>query len=503
MKKSNLLIVFLTILSLSSCQTERRQEMVASFSSPYWIPLPSEEGRVKVKTSDFVTPFNTSISASLYYYEGDFSKEQLEEIQSSFVFEMEKAHALSDRHYSYTLDGKDIVNVKTINDSYGKDMAIKVDDYLFDLLKASYSFTLASDSKFNMFLGYVNDIYEDKLNAIKSLDGERYISALDRVMTSVSNLRFSSFDSYQKGKIEELSRNLPTSQSSLKDILTFDEKEKSVTFHSKFDEKGNLIPLSISLGGNAKGFFTQYFCDLLSERYKDSCFIMNSGTSSIKTTALRPDKKSWNVRYINPAYQECLDKDKTSLNQYELILSVKDSFNISTSGYYENYFYELVDKKIQRRSHILDPKTGYSNSYFDQASVLLEDTGLADMYTTALMNTSSIEEATSLFAKLNDIYHQENASLILCVKEKDDNPYSYSLSSYSPLNEDGYPICSLKDGSFYQGDYTNLSYSDISSIETAFKDSFQETIYVSKDIYSSCKIEENENSISVLKELNI
>lgn len=501
MKKIIPFLLLTLSLPLSSCTTMRKEEKVASFSSPFYFPLPSDESRIKLKDDKFITPFNTSLSANLYYYDDDFSDEQLSSIKEDFTFEMEFAHALSDRHYSYTLDGKDLVNVKTINESYGFEKPVAVDDYLFDLLKLSFDFTLQSKGKFNMFLGKLNDIYENKLAMVKSLDGDRSASLLDYVLMDTTGLRFSSFSKAEKEQISSISEQI-SSISDFKDVLSFDEEKKTVTFHSVKDEKGDIIPLSISLGGNAKGYFTQYFCERMKEKYPNSCFLLNSGSSSIKAINKRPDDLPWIIRYINPCYQERIDREDSQYHNYEVLLSVDSSFNISTSGYYENYFYEFQDGQFLRRNHILNPQTGFSESYFDQVSVLLEDCALADMYTTALMNTSSLQEAKDLFSSLNEKYDQKDASLILCVKEREDKPFSFSMDCYSPLNEKNLPLVTLKDKTIYQGDYTDLSYQDIRSFDSKLSLSFQESIYVSSDIYDSCRIDDKiKETVSVIKKL--
>lgn len=478
MKKISLISIFLLLSSFSSCSM--KEEIVYSFPTLFVIQKGGDSS-LKVEDDVIVTPFNTYIQTSLYTYTNIFSKDELTSMMNDYQGKISYYHALSDRHYFYTLNDERIHNIKYLNEMYLKDEAISLDPYLYDLLKESYEFTINSDGKFNIFLGKINDIYENKINEIKNTkeDDESLSSLMD-----VTGLYFSSFSEQEKKEIEYYTSCLPSS-SEIKNILSFNDENHEVTFHPLKDGNGNIRPIEISLGGCAKGYATQYYCETLKEKYNDICLIMNSGTSSIKATNKRGDDKDFVVRYINPAYQEQIDSYSSTYNDYEMTISLIGPFNISTSGYYENYFYELDGSFFVRFSHILDSKTGYSNSYFDQVSVYLNNSFLADMYSTALMNTNSIDEAKSLFYDLNKIYKEDNAQLILCKKEDENgNDYHMNLNHYSPLN----------DNEVIQG-------------ETKLNDKFKEAFYLSDNLYQNCSLisdkdlKYKENRICEIKKL--
>ncbi len=473
-------ILILPFLFLSSCGISK-VATVTSFQSPFYIPR--SNSRVCIKDDSIISPFHTTISTNIYHYVGDYSNETLNAIKEEIDFKLCYYHALSDRHSSYTLDGKDIVNVKTINDSYGLEKPLILDDFLYNLLKESYQFTLHSQGKYNMFLGSLNDIYEEKFDEL-----EENQTIQEKVFQDMSNLHFASFDNEEKSAIQEALDQIPVSKSELESMLTFDDETKSVIFHQISRDGVALKDVEISLGGNAKGFATEKITSDLKEEYPDISLIMNSGTSSIKAVGQRPDKKDWILRYINPAYQEYLDSYSNPYNDYEFTISYPGEFNISTSGNYESYFYEIQDDSMIKRSHILYVNTGYSNNYFDQASVFLNDAGLADMYTTALMNTSSIKEASSLFDSLNEIYQQNDAEMILSYKEYNEEYYSYSLNSYEPLSDKKLPIAILKDGSEYSGDYSTLDFSDIVSYKTSLTTPFKQVYYLSDSLFEKAKM---------------
>lgn len=481
MKKKPLLL-FSSLLVLASCSDRNAtKEVIFSLGEVVYLPTVSSSERLKLTDSSFVMPFNTYISGNVYCHEGDYTSEQIQRIKDDFTFELEYDHALSDRHHSYTLDGLPLVNVKSINDSYGKDEKVQVDPYLYDFLKKSYEFSLQSEGTFNIFLGKINDIYEDKIARIQSMEGDPEQTKLDFALSEMANLPFSSFSEDEKKEIAYYVASLPT-QEEMKDILTFYPETNEVLFHSLRDGNGNLRPLEISLGGCAKGYATEKIVDGFKKEYPDICMILNSGTSSIKASGIRPDKKNWNIRYVNPAYQE-QKEDKNVYNDYEVMISVQGGFNLSTSGYYENYFIEKDGDDFRIRSHILNPKTGYSVNFFDQVSVYLDDAFLADMYTTSLMNASSLEQAKSLFEKYGKLYSQEDASYIFCLKEKDGKKYDPGMESFSPLSNLSLPIATLKNGKRYEGDYSDINVYDISSFGTQRTDFYQECYYMSKNLY--------------------
>ncbi len=445
-------------------------------------------GKVRVIGADFLSPFDTSISANLYYQENQYTDAELKNIEDTIQESYLYAHALSDRHYSYYLEGSDesIVNLKTINDYYGSETPLVLDPYLYDLLKQSYEFSLVTDGKFNIFLGTLNDIYETKLEEVHE---DRTRSALDAVLEFSTNRYFSSFREEEREQIQKITETIPHNRSEMQGILTFDDQTKSVTFHQYQNTKN----LKISLGGCAKGYATEWVAEKLQATYPDISLLLNSGFSSIKAIGTRPDGKPWKIRYDNPVYYEQIMPSKTNYAKNELSLTIDGPFNLSTSGYYNQYFYEYEDGKniFQRRNHILDASTGYSASVFDQVSVLSDSAFYADMMTTAIMNASSVAEANSLIGYLDGYFSKETDGLLLSYKTKKGTqiPYSYSMNDYQGLStESGLPISILTDGSKYQGTYEELDVSSVDKVSSTFEPVFEETYLLSENLYDKASL---------------
>ena len=513
MKKKSLLLLSLVFLLPSCTRRGGGASHVEALPSP--TITEASDDRVRVIGTPFVDPFNTSMSANLYYTDNQYDEETRKEIGSFYYDSIEEYHAYSDNHYDYSFKGEDgtysqIVNLKTINESYGTGKAIQVSDYLYDLLTYAYQFTLNSEGKFNIFLGQLTSLYEDKLASAKGMESPTK-TTLDCILQDTTNLLFDDFSESEKKEISSIVSSLPTTTDELKGLLTFDDTNKSVTFNAFYKNDVKVDGLKISLGGVAKGYATERVSDEMEKKYPGIALLLNSGTSSIKTIGTRPDDKGWNIRYNNPSYYEYQEYLGNPYNASEVVINYTGGFNISTSGYYENCFFSLGDdkKSILRRNHILNPTTGYSEYYFDQVSVFLDNTGLADMYTTCLMNCTSVEEAKEVFDNLNNIYHEKDAQLILCYKSKKNDPssfYSYSLDQMSDLNESGYPSVKLSSGSIYQGDYSDFNLSLSYTVVSKMNYDYQENYYITSGLYSHASLLKDSSQvtkpvISVLQEL--
>lgn len=512
MKKQILPLLGVFVLTLSGCESGlfAKEENVKTFSVGV---IGSAVGDIRYVSDDsgtvtVLSPFNTSISASLYYYKGDYTDEEIQEIQDILNSTMQYTYALSDRHYDYTMDGdakKPIVNVKAINDA-PRDTPIVVDPFLFDLLKESYEFSLetyddSGNLLFNIFTGKLNTYYEEKLANLTF--GE---SALNKTLRLANNLRFSSDVDFDT--INGILAETPITKEEVEGLLTFDESTSSITFHTFVNKEGKEIDdVEISLSAVSKGFATELLSDRLQEKWPDISFLLNSGSSSVKAIGNRPDGKSWSIRITNPLYREVASEDTGKLNSYEVSFDLLGAFSLSTSGYYENYFYvyDPEEDHYLRRDHILYPATGVSNAFFDQVSIFNDDAGYADMYTTTLMLARSLEEAEELLERLDKAFSLDSDAVLL-FKSKAENPlelFQYASSQLTDLNEDGLPKALVSDGlssqeSVYDGDYSDLPagqvVSSLSQVDPDKRD-FRETYWISADVFDSFSIIQDDKTV--------
>ena len=495
MKNKSLLSFPLLAALLSSCSfqgsTDHSKEAVSALSV-YTISDINGDIRVVLDEGSGllgVDPFQTVISGSLYYYQGDYTEEQLQAIKDEFSYDFQFYSALSDRHYDYTMDGDaktPIVNVKTINDT-PRGTPIEVDPFLFDILQESYEFSLETadengNLRFDIFTGHLNQYYEDKLTDANRPDTK---NALDYTLQYANGLLFSTDCDMEE--LDSIIASTPVTKEEAEGLLEFDAEKHTVTFNSLVKNGRTIDDVELSLSAVGKGFATERITEKLQSEYPDISLVINSGTSSIKTVGERPDGKNWNIRLENPVFGET--NDTVGINPYETGLSVSGQFNMSTSGYYQHYFYvfDLNQDEYIRRDHIINPSTGLSTSYFDTVSIFNQDTGLADMYTTTLMLTSSIEEAVSLLNHLDAVYGQKS-EMILTFKSQKGSPlthYAYRNSELTNRTPEGYPTAWLQDGTTYTGDYTDISGEDIrGSLSKAERD-FGETYWITSGLSSS------------------
>lgn len=479
------------------------------------------------KTSP-INPFGTFFSNNkLYLFKYDengnvvnFEKtsSDVSKVQSSYTQTIFNYHVLFDRHYFYrnaetqkvenlTIDDM-IVNLKVLNTKitpYGETGEfIKINPVLYQGIKDGYEFTINSENNFSIFIGNLADINDAMIDKAKSVSlyGE-YVEKETEGSTSTtyvnvpSPYQYLAYTNnryfYKKADEAELNKalictpsldELLTAENENKPLIEFDDKTYSIRINNTKRCQEASGTLNISLSGSGKGLAIEKFFDDNSEYV----FLLNGGSSSIKTNNTKINSP-WNIAFTNPLSKELIsnglvDSDNSSKvitfsNSYEVIRKIDSEFNLSTSGYYENYYYIPLDesnnevdflnfaeyiakgkltdeelekfnnlfsqiKNVKRVNHIINPNTGESNEFFDFVSVFNNNSELGDMYSTALMNTNSVQEAEALKEKLDKIYNQ-NSEIIYSYKQYSNSSnklqvilpelfYSEADNYYAPSN---------------------------------------------------------------------
>ena len=501
--KKNIVLLFLPILVLTSCKIQHVQRAQFGIDSSLlkenykiYNELNGEE------TDDQISLFGTSITAALYLQKKvnlsyvDLTDEEVSKIKESFNNTFTDYHVIFDRHYYYVNRQTDalINNVKVLNDSIGSGKFIKVDPLLYKALKDGYNFTINSENKFSIFIGNLADVYDEYIDLAKY---RNYPESPYYILSEVNDRYF--YSAPAENKVNDALVCTP-SLDELKNetLIEFDDSTSSVKINNTKRCQSANGKLNISLSGQGKGLAVEKFVDDNNEY----SMLINGGSSSIKTNRQKYFDDPWDIALTNPINRELiinsqyLDGEYVNFtNSYELMLEFPDSFNLSTSGYYENYYYVplLEDntewtlspnsddpnssiynqnnyyniKNLYRVNHIINPTTGKCEQFFDFVSVLLNDSELADMYTTCLMNTSSVEEAENMRTKLDKIYNQKSQVIY---SYKNDN----SMDSFFI-----YPFTSLENEMLLNG-ITNLqtsfantfSFKQIYKLSSYFEDSY-------------------------------
>ena len=376
---------------------------------------------------DVIAPFNTSMKVILAYTSSqkDIIDSKAYYVQNRFTYNIQHYHALFDRHYFYKENGVKINNLAVVNASYGSNKKVKIEKELFDALKDSVEMTKYSNGLFNMTIGDLSDLWNDQITLAeyKSFTDDEYreLSKNAKKVIYIDPLK----DDVDKAKSTVLSYE------ELKESLLFDEENLTVTFKEVERLKGTELKPSITLGGFAKGKATELFYQ--SGVLDSLVSYIDSGSSSIKFLGNRADEKPWTVNLTNPKYMEVYNspswESSSLLNGSEVQFFLFNGFSISSSGYYNHYFY-AKDASMKRRNHIINPLTGYSEDFFDAVTIVMDDAGLADMYTTALMSTTSIEEADALLAKMNEGFNTSAKAIYMNYDEKTSRANCYIDSSF-------------------------------------------------------------------------
>ncbi len=239
-------------------------------------------------------------------------------------------------HKLYTIYNKyeDINNLCIINEQKKE---IKVDKEIIDLLSFSASMYEQTNSKINIAMGSVLSIWH--------------------------NYRTEGLEHPEKAEIPDKSFLEKASEhTDIKDL--------------KIDADNNRVSLldnemSLDVGAIAKGYAVERVAEFMETRGING-YILNVG-GNVRIVGKRPDGEKWNVGIENP------DTDNEDI-PYIANLELDGGISLVTSGSYQR-FYTVGGKNYH---HIIDPKTLMPAEYFLSVSVLCDDSGKADAFSTAL-----------------------------------------------------------------------------------------------------------------------
>lgn len=287
------------------------------------------------------------------------SEDEFTELANFIKEELEIYHQLYDKYNSY--DG--ISNIKTINDNAGKE-PLKVDKKIIDLLKYSIDAYELSNGTVNIAMGSVLEIWHD----------------------------------YRTQGIDDpLNANLPPME-------LLEEANKHTNLDKLIiDETNSTVLLAdsemrLDVGSIAKGYASERVAQSAIEKgYTD--FLLSVGGNVIAVGGKGKEKEPWNVGIQNP------DKEA---EKYSLFTLALNDLSLVASGDYERY-YTVGGKKYH---HIIDPDTLMPSEYFTAVSIICEDSGLADVLSTAIYNMP-YEDGLALIEGLEDtealwIFHDDS-----------------------------------------------------------------------------------------------
>ena len=414
--KKKILFPCVILLSLCSCGETIKGS---------WHSIVATQDDIITTINTTVPPFNTVMNLNYFLYDDQEDKNDqiLNQVTSIYNSEVSRLHKIFDRHYYYKAQDDysvDVItNIKTINDSYGTNQEVKCSDELYSLLKTSIHGYELTNGYFNIFTGsltdYWNQIFDEVLNFGGSLqDNDPY------------------YNESKKQQLEEIVSSIPNTIEEVKQQLTFNDENKTVIFNKL--EK-NVIRPYISVGGIAKGMAT----DIIKNKFIESGYLngyLISGGSSISTVS-KPiytnKEKGQNLSVINPATSNIVEK-KAAFS-----LKFTEEFNFSTSGNYttgKSYSFKTDNGDIVYRHHIINPFTGYPESYYRSVSIATSyfSNAMVDIFSTALMNTS-IEVGIVLRNKLFEMYPNGDFNVFYLRQIGDDDNAEVTVYATSDMNK--------------------------------------------------------------------
>ena len=294
------------------------------------------EDNRKQYTASFLSLFDT-----VTYIVGlSETKEQFEQTAQSIHDDLEIYHKLFDIYNTY----EGINNIKVINDNAGI-QEVKVDSIIIDFLLDCKEYYEITNGKVNVAMGSVLSLWHDA--------------------------RENAYDNPLEAKLPDDIALKNAKEHIDFDLITIDEKQSTVYISD---------PLcKLDVGAIAKGWSVQK----VSENYTEGLLISVGG--NVVATGPKKVNTPWVVGIQKH------DNQKEYLHRLNIMNGC-----VVTSGDYQRKF--VVDNKMYH--HIIDPDTLYPSNYYHSVTVICDDSGVADMLSTALF-LLPIEEGKSILKQFN------------------------------------------------------------------------------------------------------
>ena len=245
-----------------------------------------------------------------------------------------RMHKLFDTYNSYEDEG--IVSIYTINEKAAQ-APVKVDPIVFDLLKLCKEKYEATRGQVNIAMGSVLSVWHNYREA---------------GLNDPENARLPAMEELQAAQAHT---NL--------DDLILNEEETTVFFADPM--------LKLDVGAVAKGYATELISQMLLESEMPSFIISAGGNVRLGNPPL-DGRKGWGVGIQDP------DGAVLGLSDIVETLFIANT-SVVTSGDYQRFY--TVDGVNYH--HLIDPDTLMPGTHFRAVSIITEDSGFADMLSTA------------------------------------------------------------------------------------------------------------------------
>lgn len=301
--------------------------------------------------------------------------------------EFQRLHRLYDNYQTYP----GVTNLTTLNEEAGK-APVPVEEDLYSLLQFSVDQYEKTLGFVNVAMGAPLALWHDAREAAGSEESEEGGASAPETGKAAGSQSAAGDASTPKGGVlkvpaaSELEGELPdrkaleeaAKHANIADLV-LDEKQKTVFFKDPL--------LKLDAGSVAKGYATERVAQKLVEAGLAHGIISAGGNVKTIGTPVT-GKEHWTVGISHPRPEQ---------GQIIAKVSVEGTSSMVTSGDYQRYF--TVDGK--RYHHIIDPRTLMPAEPWISVSVQTEDSGLADVLSTAFF-IASREEAEQILKNYAD-----------------------------------------------------------------------------------------------------
>lgn len=293
------------------------------------------------QTTTFLDVFDTVCSVTAYGVEEEAFIRQVEELHR----ELQRYHCLFDIYHTY----EGINNLKTINDAAGG-QPVSVEQEILDLLSFGVEAYTLTDGRVNVLFGPVLALWHDARTAASQSQGEGSLPSRAALQTAAGHTALS--------------------------CLELDVEAGTVRLT---DPQARL-----DVGALAKGYAAQRVADYAAEELGWDSALLDIGGNICAIGNKQGSPFTVGIR--NP--------DTDSAVAYLHTVGISDR-SVVTSGDYQRFF--TVDGKTYH--HIIDVDTLYPATYVRSVSIICQDSGWADVLSTALF-TLPPEEGERLLEKV-------------------------------------------------------------------------------------------------------
>lgn len=294
------------------------------------------EQKPKRYSVSFFGSFDTMIQLTAYCA----SETEFDRLSTLAVDSFSRLSRLYDRFHEY----EGTVNLCTVNRLAGTG-PVAVDTELYDLI--AYSVELSKEIPgVNVAMGSVTSIWQDYLHRYQSAEEGEYPPANELSMAA--------------GHCSP-------------DDVVLDPEHQTVFFRDP--------RLTLDLGAVAKGYATEQIGQKLYEEGLSVFYLSSGGNIRVFGPAPGGESRGWPVGIQDP------DKSPFDTAAAPAAALLVRNTSVVTSGDYQRYY--IVGGK--RVHHIIDPETLFPGGRYRSVTVVCEDSGLADLLSTALFNLSEAE----------------------------------------------------------------------------------------------------------------